>query len=122
MEQRSCSTLPPYNFRKTSGDNQTSLYVLKKGGRTAAITNYGGRIPALCAPGHDGVYADVVLGFASIEDYLKAKGPFHGAVIGRVGKRIAGGSIKLNGETCSVPLNNGPNHLHGGPGGFLYVM
>jgi len=122
VEQKSCFTLTPENFRTTAGDKQTSLYVLKNGDLTAAITNYGGRIVALCAPGHDGVYADVVLGFAGIEDYLKAKEPFHGALIGRVGNRIAGGSFELNGETWSLPLNNGPNHLHGGPGGFHNVV
>lgn len=122
MEQKTCFTLPPENFRTTADDKQTSLYVLKNGDLKAAITNYGGRIVALCAPGHDGVYADVVLGFAGIEDYLKAKEPFHGALIGRVGNRITGGSFELNGETYSLPLNNGRNHLHGGPGGFQNVV
>jgi aldose 1-epimerase len=61
---------------------------------------------------------DVVLGFSSIDGYLKAKETFHGALIGRVGNRIAKGKFTLDGQEYSLPLNNKENHLHGGPGGF----
>ena len=62
--------------------------------------------------------ADVVLGFKSIDDYLKATGVYHGAIIGRVAGRIAGGKFDLNNSTYSLPLNSPPNHLHGGVNGF----
>jgi aldose 1-epimerase len=62
--------------------------------------------------------SDVVVGFKSIDDYLKAKGIYHGAIIGRVAGRIAGGKFDLNGATYSLPLNSPPNQLHGGVNGF----
>lgn len=65
---------------------------------------------------------DIVLGFNSIDGYRNAKEPFHGALIGRVGNRIAKGKFNLNGQEYTLQLNNGVNHLHGGPGGFHHVI
>jgi aldose 1-epimerase len=94
------------------------LFLLKNGNLTAAITNYGGRVVSICAPDKNGKKADVVLGFKSIDDYLKATGVYHGAIIGRVIGRIAKGNFELEGKTYSLPINNGANHQHGGLKGF----
>ena len=110
------------NFQKTINGKQTSLYFLKNGNIQAAITNYGGRIVGLYTPDKTGKMDDVVLGFSSIDGYLKAKEVFHGALIGRVGNRIAKGKFTLNGQEYALPLNNKVNHLHGGPGGFHNVV
>ena len=53
---------------------------------------------------------DIVLGFSSIDGYLKAKEVFHGALIGRVGNRIAKGKFTLDGQEYTLPCNNGVNH------------
>jgi aldose 1-epimerase len=116
--QGSCFSLKAADFQKTINGKQVGLYFLKNGQLEVAITNYGGRIVSLCAPSKNGEMADVVLGFKSIDDYLKAKGIYHGAIIGRVAGRIAGGKFDLNGSTYSLPLNSSPNHLHGGVDGF----
>jgi aldose 1-epimerase len=116
--QGSCFSLKAADFQKTINGKQVGLYFLKNGQLEVAITNYGGRIVSLCAPSRNGEMADVVLGFKSIDDYLKAKGIYHGAIIGRVAGRIAGGKFDLNSSTYSLPLNSSPNHLHGGVNGF----
>jgi aldose 1-epimerase len=118
VESRSFGNLKAEDFQKTVKGKQTNLYILKNGDITAAITNYGGRIVGLNTPDKNGNVADVVLGFSSIDGYLKAKESFHGALIGRVGNRIAKGKFTLDGVEYTLPLNNGANHLHGGPGGF----
>lgn len=117
-----CFTLKPQDFQKTIDGKQVNLYFLKSGNIQAAITNYGGRIVGLCTPDKAGKMGDIVLGFNSIDGYLKAKEVFHGALIGRVGNRIAKGQFTLDGQKYTLPLNNGVNHLHGGPGGFHNVV
>jgi aldose 1-epimerase len=116
--QGSCFSLKAADFQKTINGKQVGLYFLKNGQLEVAITNYGGRIVSLCAPSRNGEMADVVVGFKSIDDYLKAKGIYHGAIIGRVAGRIANGKFDLNGSSYSLPLNSPPNHLHGGENGF----
>lgn len=106
------------DFQKTIDGKVTNLYLLKNDQIKVYITNYGGRIVSLLAPDRSGQIGDVVLGFKSIDDYLSANGLYHGALIGRVGNRIAKGKFKLGSETYSLPINNNENHLHGGPEGF----
>ncbi len=116
--KKSCIQLDANNFKKTIDGKQNDLYFLKNGNIEMAVTNFGGRIVSLCVPDKDGKMADVVLGFKSIDEYLNAKEAFHGALIGRVGNRIAKGQFQLDSVTYVLPQNNGVNHLHGGPKGF----
>jgi aldose 1-epimerase len=118
VKKQACGDLNPEDFQKIVDGKQTNLYFLKNGDITMAVTNYGGRIVSLCTPGKSGELADVVLGFKTIQDYLNANEVFHGALIGRVGNRIAKGKFELDGVAYTLPVNNEPNHLHGGPKGF----
>ena len=118
LNNSECTTLNPENFNTVIDGKQVGLFFLKNGNLTAAITNYGGRIVSLCAPDKNGQKADVVLGFKSIDDYLKATGVYHGAIVGRVIGRIAEGNFELDGKIYSLPINNGANHQHGGLKGF----
>nr|WP_319273158.1 aldose epimerase family protein [uncultured Draconibacterium sp.] len=117
-EQLICGMLKEADFKSTINGKETGIYELKNGDITMAVTNYGGRIVSLLVPGKNGEMADVVLGFPSIDAYLNAKEVFHGALIGRVGNRIAKGKFTLNNIEYTLPINNDPNHLHGGPDGF----
>ena len=82
-----------------------------------AFTTYGARLVSLEAPDASGSLANVVLGYNSLELYIADK-TFFGATIGRFANRIANGRFTLAGTEYSVPANNGPNALHGGPHGF----
>lgn len=63
---------------------------------------------------------NIVQGFPSQADYASHNSPHFGATIGRVANRIAGATINsLNGgKSYPLAANNGPNSLHGGPGGW----
>jgi aldose 1-epimerase len=94
------------------------LYTLRNvKGMEAAITNYGGHLVTLKAPDKEGKFADVVLGYDTLDSYAKPN-PFFGALVGRYGNRIANGQFTLGGKTYTLLKNNGPNSLHGGAKGF----
>jgi aldose 1-epimerase len=88
-------------------------------GADASILDYGAIIQSLRVPDPRGRVAGVVLGFDNLADYLE-RSPFFGALIGRYGNRIAGGSFELDGTRYQLALNDGdrPNSLHGGTPGF----
>lgn len=86
-------------------------------GMQAKIITYGGIVTHLLAPDRDGKLGDVVLGFDDLDGYLKGH-PYFGALIGRVGNRIAKGKFTLDGKEYTLAVNNGPNALHGGLKGF----
>jgi aldose 1-epimerase len=92
-----------------------------RGVEVRAMT-YGGIITAVRAPDRDGRLDDVVFGHDSLGGYLADNSPYFGALIGRVGNRIAGGRFTLDGATYQLARNNGPNTLHGGLRGFDKVV
>ena len=47
---------------------------------------------------------------------------YFGATVGRVANRIAKGRFTLDGKSYQVPVNDGPNSLHGGTKGFDKVV
>ncbi len=110
-------------FGEVPGYGMVDLYTLvNRNGFEARITNYGGIVVSLFAPDRNGVWADVVLGYDTLEDYLKDNSPYFGSIVGRVGNRIAGGRFSLDGVEYTLARNNGPNHLHGGIRGFDKVV
>lgn len=92
--------------------------LLNSHGMMVRIINLGGIVTELHAPDRDGRKADVVLGFDRLEPYL-GDHPHFGAITGRVVNRIAFGRFTLDGKEYQLACNNGPHHLHGGPGGFV---
>ncbi len=81
------------------------------------ITNYGGIIVSAFIPDRNGNLDDVILGFDTLENYLKDH-PFFGTIVGRYANRINQGKIKIGDKQYQLAINDGPNHLHGGPEGF----
>lgn len=59
----------------------------------------------------------MVLGFPSVEAYERHSRS-HGAVCGRVANRIKDARFTLDGKEVLLTPNEGPNQLHGGPGGL----
>jgi aldose 1-epimerase len=105
-------------YGKTQQGQPVDLYTLtNRNGMQAVITNYGGIVVSLTARDRKGAWGDVVLGFDSLDGYLKEH-PYFGALVGRYGNRIARAQFALDGKTYRLAANNGPNHLHGGVRGF----
>lgn len=92
-----------------------------RSGMTAEFISYGATITSLSVPDRSGTFADVVLGYDSLEKYVRGT-EYFGAVVGRYGNRIGKGRFELDGTAYRLPLNNGENHLHGGINGFNKVL
>jgi aldose 1-epimerase len=105
-------------FGKTADGTTVDVFTLRNasGIEVRAIT-YGGIITSLKVPDKNGAMGDIVLGFNSLDDYLKDH-PFFGAIVGRYGNRIGRGRFTLDGKAFQLATNNGANHLHGGVRGF----
>jgi aldose 1-epimerase len=101
----------------TLAGEAVSLFTLSSAKATVKIATYGARLTSVCVAGRDGTPAEVVLGSDLLTPYL-TETAYLGAIVGRFGNRIDKGQFALDGETYQVPLNDGPNCLHGGPVGF----
>lgn len=117
------SNLNVSNFDGEVDGKNVKLYVLtNKAGAEATVLNYGAKIVSLSAPDKDGKLTDLVLGHNNLTEYLNSEEAYFGAVCGRTGNRIAKGQFTLDGATYNLPINNGPNSLHGGIKGFNAVV
>ena len=116
--QRVCG-LKKEDFQTTVNGKKTDLYILRnKEGNEVAITNYGGAIVAIMVPDRKGNLANIIQGHDNIQDVIDSPEPYLSTLIGRYGNRIAKGRFQLKGKVYSLPINNGPNSLHGGKNGF----
>ncbi len=86
-------------------------------GMEVKIITYGGIITSIKVPDRAGNMADVALGFADLAGY-ETMTTYFGCITGRYANRIANGKFTLDGTEYSLPVNNGPNSLHGGLKGF----
>jgi aldose 1-epimerase len=113
----------------SSTPEQTFRYTLTNcHGMQIQLLTYGAITQSITVPDQNGHQADIALGFATLADYVNFVsppptspnfgGPYFGETIGRYGNRIANGKFPLNGQTYTLPVNNGPNSLHGGFVGF----
>jgi aldose 1-epimerase len=100
-----------------NGEKVEAIRLAGRGAIQIRILTYGATIQSLLAPDRHGALADVALGHATLAPYLDQP-QYMGATVGRVANRIAGGRFTLDGRAYRVPVNNGPNSLHGGAEGF----
>ncbi len=117
---QAASSIPKEPFGKTADGEQTYVFTLRNSsGMEVKITNYGGTITQIKVPDRNKKFDDVALGFDNLDGYTsKINTAYFGATIGRYGNRIAHGTFTLNGHEYHIPINNGPNSLHGGLKGF----
>ena len=81
------------------------------------ILTLGAAIHSVLMPDREGHLVDVALGLPTLEACL-ASSAYVGVTVGRVANRIAGGRFEQDGREHRIPPNDGPNALHGGPGGL----
>ena len=98
-----------------SPDDIKLFSIVNADGSEVILSNLGAGIVSIVVPDRYGNMSDVVLGYRDPASY-DTDGPCMGKVPGRFANRIAKGRFSLGDKTFSLAINNGPNHLHGGPG------
>lgn len=107
------------DFQSTIAGKETDLYILRNSkGNEVAISNYGGALVAIMVPDRNGNRANVIQGHDNINDIVNSPEPYLSTLIGRYGNRICKGRFQLHSKEYQLPINNGPNSLHGGLKGF----
>ena len=104
-----------------SGDSVDAFTMTNAHGLQLRAMDYGAIVVSLRTPDRAGRMGDIVLGFDTIDGYLKSS-PYFGAIAGRYANRIAKARFALDGKTYHLAANNGPNALHGGVRGFDKVL
>ena len=107
------------DFGSLADGRSAELYILTNAaGNSVEITNFGGILRAINVPDKNGKIGNVLLGYKDVSGYQPLCG-YIGALIGRVGNRIAKGECTVSGEELHLAKNEGgKNHLHGGDEGF----
>lgn len=118
---KSMTRLQEQNWGTVDGKAVKLFTLTNRKGTVVKVTNYGLIITDIQTADRNGKLGHVVLGFDTLDDYLKGH-PFFGAIAGRVANRIAKGKFTLDGKDYTLAVNNGPNHLHGGKKGFDKVV
>lgn len=119
VQANAAVTVTKMSFGVAAADKPADLYTIKNDELVVNVTNFGARIVSLKTKDRYGRVGDVALGYESVSGYSAEKSKtYFGAIVGRYGNRIRGGSFTLDGQTYQIPVNNAPNALHGGPHGF----
>lgn len=103
-------------FGEHAGQPVTLFTLSNPGGMQVQIINYGAIVRAVSLPDAAGGYTNVVVGYASLADYV-ADRACSGAIVGRYANRIRQG-FSLDHTYYPLTTNEQDNVLHGGPGGL----
>lgn len=109
------------SFGILDGQEVKAYTLTNDSGMSVTCLNYGCIITKMLVPDGNGNAENVVLGFDTMEDYLRYS-PYFGAVVGRVAGRIKGAAFELDGEVIQLNANENGNHLHGGVKGLSHVI
>ncbi len=108
-------------FGTHQGKEVYLLTLTNKAGNVIRLTNYGAKITWIEVPDKNGKKENVTFGYDTFDAMINGDMSF-GSIVGRFANRIAKGKFSLDGVEYTLPLNNGPNTLHGGPAGWHSVV
>ena len=98
-------------FGRLADGREVSLYTIRTGRLSAAVTDLGAVLVSLETPDRNGEMKDIVLGYDDVEHYLENPCCF-GAPVGPNANRIGGASFVIDGEEFHLPVNEKGNNLH----------
>ncbi|MEK0445552.1 MAG: hypothetical protein RLZZ399_873 [Verrucomicrobiota bacterium] len=116
----------PTPFGQLPDGTPVDVYTLSNSrGIRMRVMTYGATVLSLETPDKRGNRADIVLGFSTLEAYLKDS-PYFGCVVGRYANRIAQGKFSIGDRAFTLAVNSGSGSgactLHGGKRGLDKVV
>ena len=108
-------------FGTHQGKEVFLLTLTNAAGNVLKLTNFGAKINWIEVPDKNGNKENITFGYDSFDATVKGDMSF-GSVVGRYANRIANGKFTLDSVEYTLPVNNGPNTLHGGPLGWHSVV
>ncbi len=110
-------------FAVLSNGKKVNLYTISNGSMSFSVTNYGCIITSIVVPSapdsqRKGKKDDIVLGYSTLDGYIKDSSTYFGSFVGRFANRIANAKFTLNGTEYTLDVNNGKHNLHGGFDGY----
>ncbi len=102
-------------FGVTADGRAVDCYTLKNSNDTAVdIITYGATINSIYVADRNGNFADVLVGFDSLDGH-ENHSDYEGMTVGRYANRLEGGRFSIDGVEYNVEKNeNGKTCLHGG--------
>ncbi len=115
------SNLSKEYFGTLENGKSVNIFTLEnENGMITRISEFGATICSMKVPDRDGNLGEVVLGFDTLEEYLKPH-PYIGSQIGRVANRLSKAQIIIDKNIFQLSNNEGKNQLYGGHKGFQSV-
>lgn len=109
-------------FGTLATGEEVSVYTMSnKNGMQVSCLDYGAIVKNIMVPDKNGVVKDVVLGYDTLEGYVKDMSAL-GSFVGRHANRIKDAQFELNGVTYQLEKNDNNNNLHGGQPSYNKVM
>jgi aldose 1-epimerase len=108
-------------FGELNGKQVDLITLTNSEGNSIKLTNYGATLVWLDVPDKEGNRENIAFGYETLDGYVNGD-PYFGSVVGRYANRIAEGKFTLDGVEYHLTINNPPNALHGGPGGWHSVV
>lgn len=103
------------SFGITAKGEAVDIYTIRNSSETAVdIITYGATVNSIYVADKDGVFADVLSGFDTVEGHEKFS-DYQGMTVGRYANRLAGGKFSIDGIEYDVVKNEKDvTCLHGG--------
>ena len=108
-------------FGTHQGKEVYLLTLTNTAGNVIRLTNFGAKITWIEVPDRSGKKDNITFGYDTFDGTITGDMSY-GSIVGRYANRIANGKFTLDGVEYSLPVNNGPNTLHGGPKGWHSVV
>lgn len=98
-----------------SNGEKANLYTVDNGKMSFCVTDFGCTLTGIFLPAKSGKKDDILLGYSTLDGFVRCPGLSFGSIVGRFANRIGGAAFSIDGKVYLLDKNdNDINTLHGG--------